>query len=253
MSRIIVRYSSGCPSAVVAKLAIAEFGAEHVAIVKSDTRSEHPDNERFDREVAAWIGKEITYLASDKYRDIWHVFEKERFIVSKDGAKCRPELKLVPFYDYWRPSDLLLFGYTSDPKDAARAERLQANSLEQMRFPLIERGLTKSDCKAMVARAGIEIPMMYRLGFHNNNCRGCPKGGMGYWNLIKKHFPEDFERMASIQRELGPGSGFLVRQKDGEKERITLDQLRPEDGNHDEEEPFECSIMCALAEQDIAA
>lgn len=246
--RIVCRYSSGCPSAVAAKLAIAEYGADRVEVVKSDTRSEHADNDRFDREVSEWLGKPITYLASDKYKDIWDVFERERFIASAQGAKCRPMLKMVPFYDYWLPSDTLIFGYTADKPDVARAERLQANSAEMMAFPLIERGLTKADCKAIIDRAGIEIPMMYRLGFRNNNCRGCPKGGMGYWNLIRQHFPDDFERMASIQRELGPGSGFLVRRG----ERIVLDQLRPEDGNHDQEPPFECSIMCALAEEEVA-
>lgn len=247
--RIVCRYSSGCPSAVASKLAIAQYGAERVYIVKSDTRSEHADNERFDREVSGWLGKDITYLASDEYRDIWHVYEKERFIVSHKGAKCRTALKMVPFYDWWLPSDTLIFGYTVDKRDAERAVRLQAGSAEMMAFPLIERGLTKGDCKAIVERAGIEIPAMYRLGFKNNNCRGCPKGGMGYWNLIRIHFPDDFERMAGIQDDLGPGSWFLVRRG----ERISLRMLRPEDGEHDDDLDFECSIMCALAEQEIAA
>lgn len=247
--RIVVRYSSGCPSAVAAKLAIAEYGAERVYVVKSDTRSEHEDNERFDRDVSCWLDKEITYVASDECQDIWDVFERHRFIVSHKGAKCRAALKMVPFYDFWLPSDTLIFGYTADKRDMDRARRLEATSAEAMKFPLIERDLTRSDCLAMVERAGIEIPMMYRLGFKNNNCRGCPKGGMGYWNAIRRHFPDDFERMARIQRELGPGSGFLVRRG----ERITLDQLEPDDGEHEEAQDIECSIMCALAEQEIAA
>lgn len=247
--RIVVRYSSGAPSAVTAKLCLAKYGHDRVEIVKSDTRSEHNDNVRFDREAAAWFGHPITYVASDDYQDIWDVFERERFIVSHKGAKCRGVLKMEPFYGFYRLTDTLAFGYTADKPDVARSVRLRAGSVELMEFPLIERGLTKGDCKAMVERAGIELPAMYRLGFRNNNCRGCPKGGMGYWNLIRKHFPADFERMASIQRELGPGSGFLKRRG----ERITLDQLRLEDGQHDDDLDFECSIMCALAEEDIAA
>lgn len=58
------------------------------------------------------------------------------------------------------------------------------------RFPLIEAGLQKEDCFAALQAAGIELPVMYRLGFDNNNCIGCPKGGNAYWNLIRKHFPE---------------------------------------------------------------
>lgn len=245
--RIVCRYSSGCPSAVAAKLSIAEYGVDRVVVVKSDTRSEHADNERFDREISEWLGKPITYLASEKYRDIWDVYERERFIVSKDGAKCRALLKLVPFFDYWLPSDTLIFGYTADAADVKRAERLKAGAAEAMAFPLIQRGLTKDDCKAIVERAGIEIPAMYRLGFRNNNCRGCPKGGMGYWNLIRQHFPDDYERMAAIQRELGPGANFLRHRG----QRISLDELRPEWGRHDDDLDFECSIMCAAAEDEI--
>jgi len=247
--RIVCRYSSGAPSLVASKLAIAEYGHGRVRIVKSDTRSEHEDNARFDREASEWLGHEIEYVSSSEYRDIWHVFEKERFIVSHQGAKCRTALKMVPFYDFWLPSDTLIFGYTADSSDVARAVRLQENSAEKMAFPLIERNLTRTDCYAMIARAGIELPMMYRLGFKNNNCRGCPKGGMGYWNKIREYFPDDFERMAAIQRDLGPGSGFHRRRG----ERITLDQLLPEDGRHEDDLDFECSIMCAIAETEIAA
>lgn len=249
--RIVCRYSSGGPSAVVVKLAVAAFGAENVFVVKSDTRSEHPDNERFDREVSEWAGKEVTYLASSEYQDIWDVFRRRHMILNRKRAfaPCRPELKQVPFYDWWLPSDTLLFGYTADKRDAARADRLQKTSAETMRFPLIERGLLRSDCLSMIERAGIEIPMMYRLGFHNNNCLGCPKGGMGYWNLIRIHFPDRFEEMCCIQDDLGPESWFLKRRG----ELISLRMLRPEDGNHDEEQDIECSVMCALAEQEFAA
>lgn len=247
--RIVCRFSCGAPSAVAAKLMLAEFGASRVEITYSDTRSEHPDNARFLADCEGWFGRKVTVLASDEYRDIWHVYEKERFIKSHKGVKCRSVLKMVPFYDFWRPSDTLIFGYTADKSDVARAKLLEASSPEKMRFPLIERGLTRSDCLAMIERAGIELPMMYRLGFKNNNCLGCPKGGMGYWNAIRQHFPAEFERMAAIQRDLGPGSGFLVRRG----ERIILDQLEPQDGIHEVEQDIECSTMCVIAEKDIAA
>lgn len=249
MGRQVCRFSCGVPSLVAAKLTIAEYGPDAVEIVYSDTRSEHEDNERFLRDSEAWLGKKVTRLASDEYQDIWDVYRRERFIASHEGAKCRAPLKVVPFFDFYRPSDTLIFGYTSDKRDAARAVRLQANSDEKMRFPLIERGLMRSDCMAIVERAGIELPMMYRLGFQNNNCLGCPKGGMGYWNKIRVHFPDRFEEMCRIQDELGPGSWFLVRRG----ERISLRMLQPGDGIHEDEQDIECSIHCYLAEQDIAA
>lgn len=247
--RVVARISCGIPSLVAAKLAIAEYGPNRVELVRSNTRSEHPDNERFLRDSEEWLGQRVTVLESDEYKDIWDVYRRERFVRSHKGVKCRGVLKLAPFHAYYRPTDLLIFGYTADAKDAARAVRLKATSPEMMQFPLIERGLMRADCMAIVKRAGIEIPMMYRLGFNNNNCLGCPNGGMGYWNLIRIHFPDRFEEMCLIQDELGPGSWFLVRRN----ERISLRMLNPEDGDHKTEPEIDCSIMCALAEQDIAA
>jgi 3'-phosphoadenosine 5'-phosphosulfate sulfotransferase (PAPS reductase)/FAD synthetase len=249
LGRVVCRFSCGVPSLVAAKLAIAEYGADRVEVVRSDTRSEHPDNERFLRDAEEWLGKKAVVLASDEYRDIWHVYRKERFIRSHKGVKCRGELKLAPFYRYYQPTDLLVFGYTADSRDAARAVRLQATSPEMMTFPLIKRGLVRADCMAIVRRAGIEIPMMYRLGFNNNNCLGCPNGGMGYWNLIRIHFPDRFEEMCLIQDELGPGSWFLERRG----ERISLRMLEPGDGDHRTEPEIDCSIMCGAAEAEIAA
>ena len=83
-----------------------------------------------------------------------------------------------------------------------RAERFceqypNANPL----FPLIENKLTKQDCLKIVKDAGIELPEMYKLGFSNNNCIGCVKGGMGYWNKIRVDFPETFQRMAALERQ----------------------------------------------------
>ena len=97
-TRNIVRFSCGIPSAVTAKLAIAEYGADNVEIVRSDTRSEHPDNERFMADCEVWFGKKVTVLASDEYENIWDVYRRERFITSHRGAPCTGLLKREPFY-----------------------------------------------------------------------------------------------------------------------------------------------------------
>jgi hypothetical protein len=90
---------------------------------------------------------------------------------------------------------------------------------------------------------------MYLLGFQNNNCIGCPKGGRGYWNMIRKHFPVQFDRMAALQRYLGEGSAFW-REPDGTK--LTLDRLDPSRGVQHDEPNIECSVMCHSAEIEIA-
>lgn len=109
--------------------------------------------------------------------------------------------------------------------------------------------LGKSDCLAMVERAGIRLPVMYQKGYNNNNCLTCPKGGEGYMNRQRIDFPEAYEELCQIQDLLGPGSYLFRDRKTGE--RISLRNLSPEAGRHDEPE-ISCSVHCMLAEQDLA-
>ncbi len=246
MARIVCRFSCGAASAVATKLTLAKFDRERVVITYSDPGSEHPDNKRFLADCVRWFNHPIETLRSTEYRDTWHVFEKERFLVGHQGAKCTGVLKRAPTYDFQQPGDILVFGYTVE--EEARADLFRKQNFEQpFLTPLIDAGLTKADCLAMIRRAGIALPAMYLLGYHNNNCIGCVKGGMGYWNKIRKDFPEVYERMAALQRDLGSGSYFWRERKTGE--RISLDALDPNRGNHDEEPNIECSLMCHAAEE----
>ncbi|KQZ96827.1 hypothetical protein ASD74_06105 [Rhizobium sp. Root564] len=247
--RIVCRFSCGAASAVATKLTLAQVDRDRVVITYSDPGSEHPDNKRFLADCQRWFNHPIETLRSTEYRDTWDVFEKERFLVGHQGAKCTGVLKRAPTYEFQQPGDILVFGYTIE--ETARAQSFRDQNFEQpLITPLIDANLTKADCLAIIERAGIDLPAMYRLGYHNNNCIGCVKGGMGYWNKIRRDFPEVYERMAALQRELGPGS-FFWRERDT-KERISLDALAPDRGNHREEPSIECSLLCHQAEAIIA-
>lgn len=167
--RIVCRFSCGAASAVATKLAIAKYGRDRVVITYSDPGSEHPDNRRFLSECERWFGLPITVLKSEVFRDTWDVWEKERFIVSRNGAPCTGLLKREPTYSFYRPDDILVFGYTVEEKKRAESFRRQ-NFEITLETPLIEAGLSKADCLAMLTRAGIELPVMYGLGYNNNNC-----------------------------------------------------------------------------------
>jgi len=200
MSRTICWYSSGIASATATKLML-DAGKE-VLIVKTDTNSEHPDNERFDAECEKLFGQPILHLKSEKYDDIWDVFTKTNFLKSPQGARCTTELKKKMRQRFQEPTDAHVFGYTSD--ETERAENLLHNNPElTVLTPLIEKGWSKAQCFDWFSQFGIERPMMYRIGFNNNNCIGCVKGGKGYWNHIRKHFPDVFDRMAKEERRIG--------------------------------------------------
>lgn len=237
MSRIVCWWSAGVASTVAAKLTIRDHRNAIVAYCDTSA-SEHPDNERYLADCEKWLGVSILRLASDKYTDTWDVFERTRFLVSPGGARCTTELKKKVRRAFEEPGDVNVFGYTAEERQ--RCTRFAANNPEIIaRFPLVEAELSHSDCLAMVERAGIELPAMYRLGYANNNCIGCVKGGRGYWNKIRRDFPKTFERMAKLERSLG-----VSIDKD-----TYLDQLDPTSGRHQKESKIECGLFCHAAEK----
>jgi hypothetical protein len=85
-----------------------------------------------------------------------------------------------------------------------RAERLRKGiSYARHIFPLIDGGIDIDECFKIVKDLGIRIPKMYELGYANNNCIGCVKGGMWYWNKIRQDFPSVFSERAKLEREIG--------------------------------------------------
>jgi hypothetical protein len=242
--RVVCWFSCGAPSSVAAKLVLAERPDAIVAY--TDTGSEHPDSERYLRECEDWLGVSILRLKSKKYRDIWQVFSERRFLNSPQGALCTTEMKKMVRQDFEQPGDVQVFGYSIEEQSRVDRFRLQ-NPEVTLAVPLIDRGLTKSDCKAMIDRAGIELPAMYRLGYRNNNCVGCVKGGKGYWNKIRVDFPNVFERMSAQERDIGHA---LLKEQDGTP--IFLDELDPSVGRIDREE-MDCSLLCYSAESEYSA
>lgn len=241
--RTVVRFSAGAASAIAAKLTIAQ-NPPNLVIAYTDPGSEHPDNERFLNECEKWFGHPIIRLKSTKYADTWDVFERGRYLVSPYGAMCTVELKKKVRRNFQLHDDIQVFGYTSEEQH--RADRFREQNLEvDLRTPLIDYNLTKDDCISMLQRSGIELPAMYKLGYRNNNCIGCVKGGMGYWNKIRRDFPEVFERMAKVERSLNVS---IIRSAN---QPVFLDELDPTRGNHADEPSFECSLLCTIAEQDI--
>lgn len=237
--------SAGAASAVAAKLDIAAHPDASRVFAYTDPGSEHPDNVRFLADLEQWLGVTIERLRSERYADTWQVWSERRYLNGPTGALCTAELKKKPRFAFQHPGDVQVFGYTAE--EAHRADRFREQNPEvTLVTPLIERGLTKDDCLAIIERAGLRLPAMYALGYRNNNCIGCPKGGLGYWNKIRRDFPEVFDRMARLERDLGHTCG---RDDNGP---VWLDELDPERGNHADEPSFECSLLCAIAEGDMA-
>jgi len=245
VDRVVVWFSAGSTSAIAAKLSIDKHRMKYpVVVCYCDTGSEHEDNIRFVKDCESWFNHPITMLKSEKYEDIWDVFEKTRYLVGPQGARCTTELKKKLRQKFQRPdNDIQVFGF--DGSEEKRANDFRKNNIEViLETPLLDQGLSKQDCLGLLDKAGIEIPAMYKLGYRNNNCLGCPKGYAGYWNKIRKDFPEIFERMSLVEQELDIS---IIRQKiKGQKERkrIFLKDLEPNAGRYSSEPNIECGVLC---------
>lgn len=248
MGRVIVWFSCGATSAVSAKIAVSTL--DNVEVVYCDTGGEHPDNMRFLKDVGRWIDREVTILKNEKYKDHFDVFEKTRYLVGVNGARCTIELKKKMREQYQKADDVHIFGFSIE--EQGRAKRLSDNFPElNLEFNLIDRGLSKPDCLALVEQSGIELPVMYKLGYSHNNCIGCVKGQMGYWNKIRKDFPEIFERMANLEREIGAAINKTYA-GDGERKVVYLDELTPDMGNPEKEPIIDCSLFCEMLKEDLS-
>lgn len=207
-----------------------------------DINDQHPDTLRFLYDCEKVLGKEIKILKS-KHESVNNVIKKYRFINSPYGAKCTQVLKKQVRQDWEREQDgemVYIWGY--DSTEQHRANRLKETMLEYEHiFPLIDCNLSKEEVHGMLQRLGIKRPAMYEMGYRNNNCIGCVKGGMGYWNKIRKDFPKVFAERAKLERELGRSC----------IKGVFLDELDPNRGRLEDEVMEECGIMCEIAYEKI--
>jgi len=237
--RHVIWFSCGAASAVAAKLGVETWGADCEVVYCDTMTNEHPDNRRFFCDVESWVGRSITVIRSERFATIDDVFEQTRYMAGIGGARCTTELKKLPRERFQRDSDTHVFGYTADEK--TRIERFERNNPAlHVDWILVDRGITKARCLAMVAQAGIALPAMYGLGFDHNNCLGCVKASSpGYWNRTRRLFPDVFDRRVQQSKMLGVK---LVKLRG---RRIALDQLPADADGQDDD--IECGPVCQLA------
>lgn len=245
--RIIGWFSCGVTSAVACKLAVLKYGAENVRLVYFKIDSAHPDNERFIADCARWYGFKID-VVQGKYKDQFEVMSKRRYINGPGGAPCTSELKKKLREKIEKEIDFVhqVFGFEYEKKEINRSIRFEQQHPHTLPvFPLIEQQLTKAMCADILLKNGIDLPAMYNLGYHNNNCIGCVKGGQGYWNKIRSDFPETFLKMANLEREIGAS---CLKNDSG---RFFLDELNPEAGKHAPPVLPDCGTFCEIEFADI--
>jgi len=228
-------FSGGVSSAVATMLAIDDIDR----IMYTHIDDQHPDTMRFVQDCEDWFGRPVEIMQSP-LRSVDNACRMASFIRSRNGgAACTQRLKRQVRKQFERDNEgrmTIVWGLDWGERD--RAMRLTTMMPHhEHQFPLIDHKMSKEHAHEVLRASGIKRPAMYDLGYHNNNCIGCVKGGMGYWNKIRINFPDVYAQRAAMERLIG----FPIISKG-----VWLDELDPERGRHAGPICDDCGIMCEL-------
>ena len=240
---IVVWVSFGAASAIAAWDTLRRYGDRcRVSLVNNPVAEEDSDNLRFGRDLEIWLGRPIVRHVNPQYPNAsaCEVWDKRKAMSFPFGAPCTVHLKKEARQDY-ESKNLVhwhVLGFTAD--EVGRYERFILTERSNVLPVLIEAGLTKAACAAMLIACGIQLPRVYGEGYPNANCIGCVKAtSPTYWNLVRRTRPEVFAQRAVQSRALG------VRLARYKGKRIFLDEL-PENaqGRPVKTLDFECGVFC---------
>lgn len=237
MNRITVGwFSGGVSSAIAVKLAIKDI--DKIIYIHIDDH--HPDTLRFKDDCEKWYDREIEIIQS-KLKSVENAVllaGGRGYINGQGGAACSFRLKRQ-LREQWETnkSESLIYIWGMDYSERHRADRIiESMPNQKHRFPLIENKIDKEGAHRLLSASNIDRPVMYRLGYNNNNCIGCVKGGMGYWNKIRQDFPDIFKSRAALERQVGASciNGTY------------LDELSPTAGRMSNPIIGDCGIFCEI-------
>ncbi len=199
----VATFSGGVASAVMGKI-VADENPANTVLLFHDTKTEPEDNGRFRTEAAAYIGLPVTDVSDG--RDIWQLFEDEKFLGNQRVTPCSRILKQETG-DRWMRKHcpcVVYLGYTVEEWRRAQRMHVRADKKPwEVRFPLIEKRISKSECMSTVSECwGIRVPKMYEWADHAN-CVPCVKGGLTYWGMVYLNAPDKWERAAATEDAVG--------------------------------------------------
>ena len=226
----IAWFSAGVSSAVATKLSNPDI------IFYNHVEDMHPDTERFIRDCEAWFGKKVTRMDSP-VKTVENACRLSACItIPRSFTACTKHLKIRP-RQLWESANPGRHTYVwgMDKNETSRMDGLRERMPQyDHEFPLAN--MTKAEAHGYLEQAGIKRPAIYAEGYPNGNCIGCIRGGMGYWNKIRREYPGVFENRAKLERLIGHS---IIN-------GVYLDELAEDRGRKQKIIVAECGAACEL-------
>lgn len=227
--------SSGTGSAAAAKRLSLAFPGR-VTMLFADVNGEDPDNYRFLLEASEWVGAPLVILDNGG-RTIWDVFRQVRFLGNSRADNCSRVLKREVMRkwleEHFDPSEVVAhIGYDIDEMHRVKkaAGHWDPWSVDA---PLTwEPVVWKDHANAAIREAGIDLPLLTRLGYPHANCGGmCVKMGHRQARKTLGLMPDVYAKWESeeegVRVHLGRSDVAIMRDRTGgETHPLTLADFR---------------------------
>jgi len=191
--RSVISYGGGVQSTALVVLALSEQWRVDEIVHVDLVDAESPATREYVRYFCDWLqrehGRDITVIERNMYRDMldnpgftpvpWHG-KRERFMLSR---QCTRQYKVQPLtrylYDRYPGERIaLMLGISVD--EYHRMRDSSAARIEHV-YPLVDRRLTRWQCRDIIERAGLAVPW-------KSSCWFCPyRGLVGQWALVQRY------------------------------------------------------------------
>lgn len=177
------------------------------AILFADPGNEKPETyaylEKHIAPFAKYHGLEITVLGADwrtnHYRADLETYCREHRMLPGTWVRwCTDRYKVKPILRYLKnemgaskaiPVESWI-GISTDEAHRAKAEQ---RGIQVLRYPLIELGLSRGDCAAIITAAELPVPP-------KSGCWFCPFQKQAKWHQLKRERPDLFERALFMEK-----------------------------------------------------
>jgi len=126
------------------------------------------------------------------FNDIYDFYYSEKIVPPVFiGRSCSWKWKIIPQRKYYKKNGepyTLYIGYDATEKHRVRPSPWKNVTIK---YPLIEWGITRHECKKIIKDAGLEIPK-------KSGCYFCPFQSKESWMILHRDYPEYFEKACQL-------------------------------------------------------